>query len=179
MSVCFRLTWSQGPACAANCGERLTILNTTHPIGWNARDFAIQGIDGKTYSLAQVRGPKGALVTFLCNHCPYMKASINRIVAEANAPPRDRHRHDRDYAERHWRLSREFLRQHAALVVHRKSRRSSMSAPDSAFWSRQSNSNFVFALRPRSVLIQEVVWNYGAGVAARRSARLAPGCRRQ
>jgi peroxiredoxin len=59
-------------------------LSTTHPIGWKARDFALQGIDGKTYSLAQVRGPKGTLAAFLCNHCPYVKASINRIVAEAN-----------------------------------------------------------------------------------------------
>jgi hypothetical protein len=37
---------------AANCGERLMILNTTHPIGWKARDFALHAIDGKTYSLA-------------------------------------------------------------------------------------------------------------------------------
>ncbi len=70
---------------AANCGERLMILNTTHPIGWKARDFALHAIDGKTYSLAQIRGPKGTLVAFLCNHCPYVKASISRIVAEANA----------------------------------------------------------------------------------------------
>jgi hypothetical protein len=28
------------------------ILNTTHPIGWKARDFALHAIDGKTYSLA-------------------------------------------------------------------------------------------------------------------------------
>ena len=59
--------------------------NTTHATGWKATDFALQGIDGKTYSLAQVRGPKGTLVVFICNHCPYVKASISRIVAEANA----------------------------------------------------------------------------------------------
>ena len=57
--------------------------STTRPIGWKARDFRLQGIDGKTYSLAEVRGPKGTLVVFICNHCPYVKASINRIVAEA------------------------------------------------------------------------------------------------
>jgi peroxiredoxin len=61
------------------------ILDTTHAIGWKANDFALQGIDGKTYSLAEVRGPKGTLVIFICNHCPYMKASISRIVAEAKA----------------------------------------------------------------------------------------------
>jgi peroxiredoxin len=53
--------------------------------GWKARDFALKGVDGKTYSLANVRGPKGTLVVFICNHCPYVKASISRIVAEAKA----------------------------------------------------------------------------------------------
>jgi peroxiredoxin len=61
------------------------ISNTIHATGWKARDFALQGIDGKIYSLPQVRGPNGTLVVFICNHCPYVKASINRIVAEANA----------------------------------------------------------------------------------------------
>src|SRR6516162_6065210 len=61
------------------------ILDTTRAIGWKAKDFAPQGIDGKTYSLAEVRGPKGTLVVFICNHCPYVKASIGRIVAEAKA----------------------------------------------------------------------------------------------
>ena len=51
--------------------------------GWKARDFALKGVDGKTYSLAGVRGPKGTLIVFICNHCPYVKASIGRIVAEA------------------------------------------------------------------------------------------------
>jgi hypothetical protein len=42
-------------------------------------------VDRKTYSLADVRGPKGTLVVFICNHCPYVKASIDRIVLEASA----------------------------------------------------------------------------------------------
>ena len=59
--------------------------NTIPLIGWKAKDFRLQGVDGKTYSLAEVRGPTGTLVVFICNHCPYVKASINRIVAQANA----------------------------------------------------------------------------------------------
>jgi peroxiredoxin len=59
--------------------------NTTQATGCKARDFALKGTDGKIYSLAEVRGPKGTLVVFICNHCPYVQASINRIVAEANA----------------------------------------------------------------------------------------------
>ena len=53
--------------------------------GWKARDFALKGIDGKTYTLADVRGPEGTLAVFVCNHCPYVKASIGRIVAETKA----------------------------------------------------------------------------------------------
>ena len=53
--------------------------------GWKARDFALRGVDGKTYTLADVRGRKGTLVAFMCNHCPYVRAVIGRIVAEANA----------------------------------------------------------------------------------------------
>src|SRR5260370_8726332 len=53
--------------------------------GWKAKDFALKGVDGKTYTLADVRGTKGTLVVFICNHCPYVKASIDRIVAEAKA----------------------------------------------------------------------------------------------
>jgi AhpC/TSA family len=44
-----------------------------------AKGFALNGVDGKTCSLADVRGPKGTLVVFICNHCPYVKASIGRI----------------------------------------------------------------------------------------------------
>jgi peroxiredoxin len=53
--------------------------------GWKARDFSLRGVDGKTYSLSQARGPKGTVVVFICNHCPYVKATIGRIVEEAKA----------------------------------------------------------------------------------------------
>jgi peroxiredoxin len=59
--------------------------NSICAFGWKARDFALKGIDGKSYALADVRGPKGTLVIFICNHCPYVKASIGRIVQEAEA----------------------------------------------------------------------------------------------
>ena len=42
--------------------------------GWRAVDFALPGTDGKRYSIADVRGPNGLLVVFICNHCPYVKA---------------------------------------------------------------------------------------------------------
>jgi peroxiredoxin len=48
--------------------------------GWKAVDFALPGVDGKTYTLKDVAGPNGLLVMFICNHCPYVKAVIDRIV---------------------------------------------------------------------------------------------------
>ncbi len=54
-------------------------------IGWKARDFSLEGVDGKAYRLAGVRGPKGTLVAFICNHCPYVKAIAGRLVEEAKA----------------------------------------------------------------------------------------------
>lgn len=51
-------------------------------IGWLAADFALQGTDGKTYSLADVKGPKGLVVMFICNHCPFVKSIIDRIVRD-------------------------------------------------------------------------------------------------
>jgi peroxiredoxin len=50
--------------------------------GWQAPDFALTGVDGKTYRLQDVAGPNGLLVMFICNHCPYVKAIIERIVRD-------------------------------------------------------------------------------------------------
>lgn len=50
--------------------------------GWKAPDFSLKGIDGKTYGLADVKGPNGVLVMFICNHCPYVKAVIDRLVRD-------------------------------------------------------------------------------------------------
>jgi len=52
--------------------------------GWKAPAFTLPGVDGKTYSLEKLRGPKGTLVMFICNHCPYVKAVIERIVRDVN-----------------------------------------------------------------------------------------------
>ena len=53
--------------------------------GWKARDFSLTGVDGRVYSLSDVRGSKGTVVVFICNHCPYVKAVIGRIAEEAKA----------------------------------------------------------------------------------------------
>ena len=50
--------------------------------GWKAVDFDLEGVDGRRVSLADVRGPKGLLVIFMCNHCPYVKSVIHRIIRD-------------------------------------------------------------------------------------------------
>jgi peroxiredoxin len=54
-------------------------------LGWKAHDFALTGVDDKTYTIADVRGPEGTLVAFICNHCPYVKAIAGRLAEEARA----------------------------------------------------------------------------------------------
>ncbi len=51
--------------------------------GWKAPDFALPATEGKTYRLGDLRGPKGTLIMFICNHCPYVTGAIERIVRDA------------------------------------------------------------------------------------------------
>jgi peroxiredoxin len=53
--------------------------------GWKEEDFALPGTDGRTWRLADARGPNGTLIVFLSNTCPYVRAVISRIVEEAKA----------------------------------------------------------------------------------------------
>ena len=54
-------------------------------LGISAPDFSLPGTDGKTYALADVAGPKGTVVVFMCNHCPYVRGIIDRLIADAKA----------------------------------------------------------------------------------------------
>ena len=48
-----------------------------------APGFRLPATDGRAYALADVAGEKGTVVVFICNHCPYVKAVIDRLVADA------------------------------------------------------------------------------------------------
>lgn len=50
--------------------------------GQPAIDFDLPGIDGKHHTLASCRGPNGLLLMFICNHCPYVQAIIDRLVRD-------------------------------------------------------------------------------------------------
>ena len=51
-------------------------------IGTNAPPFAnLPGIDGKNYSLSSYKDKKILVVVFSCNHCPYVQAYEDRMIA--------------------------------------------------------------------------------------------------
>ena len=50
-----------------------------------APDFDLPGVDGKRYTLNSLRGQNGLLVMFICNHCPYVKAILQRLVRDTAA----------------------------------------------------------------------------------------------
>lgn len=51
--------------------------------GWPAPDFDLPGVDGQRHTLRHAMGPKGLLVMFICNHCPYVQAIRDRLVRDA------------------------------------------------------------------------------------------------
>jgi len=58
----------QGPVCA---------------FGTPAPDFALPDTEGRIWRLADVADPNGTLILFICNHCPYVKAVLDRILRDA------------------------------------------------------------------------------------------------
>jgi len=51
--------------------------------GWPAVDAKLPGVDGLTHSIFDQAGPNGLVVAFICNHCPYVKAVIKRVLRDA------------------------------------------------------------------------------------------------
>jgi len=50
--------------------------------GWKAPDFELNDTFGAHRSLDSLRGPNGLLLMFICNHCPYVKAIIDRLCRD-------------------------------------------------------------------------------------------------
>lgn len=48
-----------------------------------APDFELLATDGRRYRRDGLAGPNGLLVMFICNHCPFVKAVLDKIVRDA------------------------------------------------------------------------------------------------
>lgn len=50
--------------------------------GRAAPHFSLPDTRGQQHSLRECAGPKGLLVMFICNHCPYVKAIRHKLVRD-------------------------------------------------------------------------------------------------
>ena len=69
--------WSAGVSNASGAASKAV---TPLEIGAAAPDFALPGVDGKTYRLADFAAAKVLVVVFTCNHCPTAQAYEDRII---------------------------------------------------------------------------------------------------
>lgn len=51
--------------------------------GWKPPSFTLKDALGSEYTLENLYGTNGLLIVFMCNHCPYVKAIIDRLVDDA------------------------------------------------------------------------------------------------
>ncbi len=54
-------------------------------LGVPAPMFRLPATNGNIYALQDVAGSNGTVLVFICNHCPYVKAVIDRLVKDARA----------------------------------------------------------------------------------------------
>ena len=48
----------------------------------SAIDFKLKSVENTILSLSDIKGEKGTLIMFICNHCPYVKAIIKDLVED-------------------------------------------------------------------------------------------------
>ena len=63
------------------------LLNTpVCDFGWQAPNFTLPDTNNRLHGLDSLIGANGLLIAFICNHCPYVKAIIDRLVSDATDP---------------------------------------------------------------------------------------------
>ena len=50
--------------------------------GEKAKSFSLLSTENNKVSIEDIKGEKGTLIMFICNHCPYVKAVIRDIVED-------------------------------------------------------------------------------------------------
>lgn len=59
--------------------------STMLPLGTTAPHFQLLDVvSGEMKSLEQLKSPKGTIIMFICNHCPYVKHILPTLVALVN-----------------------------------------------------------------------------------------------
>lgn len=59
----------------------MVLLESDAPeLGSPAPDFSLPAVDSNTYSLDDFDDAKVLVVMFICNHCPYVKAVLDRLI---------------------------------------------------------------------------------------------------
>jgi len=56
-------------------------LSSTNNLNSDIIDFTLKGIDDKNYSPLNFKDKDILILIFMCNHCPYVKAVMERLVA--------------------------------------------------------------------------------------------------
>ena len=56
------------------------LKSTMPPLGTPVHDFSLEGIDSKIHSLKSYSEKEIIVIIFMCNHCPYVKAVLKRII---------------------------------------------------------------------------------------------------
>jgi peroxiredoxin len=60
----------------------VSLTTPTNQLGARATPFDLAGTDGARHTLESVRGANGTVVMFICNHCPYVKAVVDKIARD-------------------------------------------------------------------------------------------------
>lgn len=62
----------------------VAISPTQVMLGTPAADFRLPATNDRIYTFDEVAGENGTVIVFICNHCPYVRAMIDRLVADAH-----------------------------------------------------------------------------------------------
>ncbi|NRA67315.1 MAG: thioredoxin family protein [Pseudobacteriovorax sp.] len=54
----------------------------TDELGWDIKPFHLPDASGKEHGFHDAKSPKGRVIAFICNHCPYVKAIADRMTED-------------------------------------------------------------------------------------------------
>ena len=56
---------------------------SNNDLGWIAPDFSLKDVSNDIVTLDDLKGDNGTVIAFICNHCPYVIAIVERLSFEA------------------------------------------------------------------------------------------------